>query len=342
MRRVLIAVLLVGLLNGCGFGGDVGWELGVRRVALSLAFADEDKAEPVDPRVIVRLIPAPDAALVPDADLGNIPTVLGPKCPAAPDNARIVDVANVGIERPFAAGRYARHNQGTLKIQGAIEITLPFPRQTTWDVEDLHEVEPPDVLEDPTGPFAAPDEERGPPYSGEDPGAPMWEYSVRKTYTSQFTVVDTYRLTSRRVLLLKRETITSDGSTTFTPDPPITFLEHAQGEGRAWRSAGIDQSTGQAMYIDAIAEKREGVDVCGTVHDAYRVVMQERMVNLATGETSGTSDEAPNVYHVATQLGGQILREEQHFTQTITTPDGAAIIIWDYSSTQDSTEPSVR
>jgi hypothetical protein len=79
--------------------------------------------------------------------------------------------------------------------------------------------------------------------------------------------------------------------------------------------------------------------VCGTLHDALRIVVTERVVNLATGETSGTADGDPNVFHVASQLGGLVLREDVHFTQTIATPDGAAVVEWDYQSTQDSATP---
>ena len=218
-------------------------------------------------------------------------------------------------------------------------IRIPFPRVSSWELSDVHEVPAPAVTEDPTAPLAGAENAGDSFPSGETEGAPMWEYTVRKVLTAEFTVTDTYRLTSRRLLLLQRETTTADGAMTFTPDPPLTLVEHADGEGHTWRSAGVDVETGTAMVIDGLVERREPVDVCGTMHDAYRVVVTERMVNLATGDTSGTAEGDANVYHVASQLGGLVLREDLHFTQAITTADGPAVVEWEYVSTQDSTEP---
>jgi len=342
MRRMTQVLVLLGLSASaaCGTGAS-DFDMSVRRVALSLAFADEEKAEPVEPNVIVRLIPAPPEALVAGADLSNIPLSLPPKCPAAPEFAPVADVSTYGILNTPQPGTYRRHNEGHLIITGAIPIRIPFPRATRWELSAVEQIEPPPPTEDPTGPAAGAENavtfDNFP--SGETPGAPMYEYTITKVLTPQFTVVDTIRLTSRRVMLLKREVTTQDGTTTFAPTPPITILEHADGEGHTWRSAGMDSTTGAAMYVDGLVEKREAVDVCGTMHDTYRVLVNERMVNLETGETSGTNDGDPNVYNVATQLGGLVLREDLHFTQTITTPDGAAIVEWDYVSTQDSTTP---
>jgi hypothetical protein len=338
---MLPLLVLVGLVaaTGCGSGsGD--FDMSVRRVALSLAFADADKAEPVKPRVVFRLIPAPPEALGGPVD--RIPLSFPAKCPAAPNGAPVVDQASYGIAAPPAMGTFKRHNAGSLTLQGAVPVKVPFPRKTSWELTGLHAVQVPVGPDDPTQPGAgaADSLNRFPP--GEGAGAPQWEYSVRKTLTPQFSITDTYRLTQRRLLLLKRETKTQDGTISFVPDPPITFLEHADGEGNTWRSAGVDQKSGTAMVIDGRVDKRESIDVCGTLHDAYRVVVNERTVNLATGETSGTADGDPNVYDVATQLGGLVLKEDLQFTQTITTPEGTAIVEWDYQSTQDSAAPETQ
>lgn len=339
MRRLVTLAVLLGLVSGCGTG-TADFDLSVRRVALSLAFADEDKAEPIEPNVIVRLLPAPPAALVPDADLSNIPLSMPAKCPAAPPGASVVDVGTYGILKPPTPGVYTRHNEGYLTLLGALPIKLPFPRITRWELRDLREVPPAEITDDPTAPGAGAENvlDNFPP--GETAGTPAWEYTLHKVLTPEFSVTDTIRLTSRRVLLLQRDTTTQEGTVTFTPDPPISLLEHADGEGHTWRSAGVDNASGTAMLIDGLVEKREPVDVCGTLHDTYRVVVTERLVNLATGETSGTDDEDPNIYNVASQLGGLVLREDVHFTQTITNAAGeAAIVEWDYQSTQDSSQP---
>lgn len=341
MKLVTPLFVLLGLsaTSACGTGvGD--FDMSVRRVALSLAFTDEDKAEPIEPNVVVRMLPAPPEALVPDADLSNIPLSTPPECPEAPVGAPVVDVGTYGILNTPTPGTYRRHNAGHLILHGAIPIKIPFPRATRWELSPVTEVPPPELTDDPTGPAAGADNwaDNFPP--GEPEGRPAYEYTVHKVLTPEFQVTDTIRLTPRRVLLLKRETTTTGATETFTPDPPISLLEHADGEGHEWRSAGVDDTTGTAMLVEGLVQEREPVDLCGTLHDTYRVVVTEQMVNLATGETSGTNQDDPNVYNVASQLGGLVLREDVHFTQTITTEDGTASIVeWDYQSTQDSATP---
>ncbi|MEN3272545.1 MAG: hypothetical protein V7636_1306, partial [Actinomycetota bacterium] len=60
MRRIVLLVLATALVAGCSTGHR-DLELGIKRVALALAFADEDKAQPVAPKVVYQLIPAPPA-----------------------------------------------------------------------------------------------------------------------------------------------------------------------------------------------------------------------------------------------------------------------------------------
>jgi hypothetical protein len=340
ITRASTFLLLLGLTSSAACGtGAADFDMSVRRVALSLAFTDEEKADPVEPRVVVQLIPAPPEALRPGADLTNIPRSVPAKCPKAPEGAPVVDVGTYGILKPPTTGVYRRHNEGGLTLFGAIAIKIPFPRASVWEISDLTEIPPPSPVEDPTAPLGGVENatDNFPP--GEVAGAPMWEYTVTKKLTPQFTLVERYRLTSRRLLLLQRETITTEGSTMFTPDPPISMLEHGDGEGHTWRSAGVDSASGTAMVVEGSLERREPVDVCGTLHDTYRVVTIERLVNLATGDVNSTNEEDPNIYFVASQLGGIVLREDLHFQQTIATADGPAIVEWDYQSTVDSVTP---
>ena len=168
-------------------------------------------------------------------------------------------------------GTFARHNAGNLTIQtGTLPIKLPFPRKSKWELSDLHACRCPAGPEDPGQPAAGAENvlDNFPP--GEEAGAPQWEYTVRKMLTPQFSITDTYRLTQRRLLLLKRDTTTQDGTISFVPDPPISFLEHAAGEGNTWRSAGVDKATaGDGRRRSRPRKERESVDVCGTLHDTY-------------------------------------------------------------------------
>jgi hypothetical protein len=85
--------------------------------------------------------------------------------------------------------------------------------------------------------------------------------------------------------------------------------------------------------------------------DSYRVVSTERIANLAgtTVYTSATSDTnnapgstgpgKPNVYHVATHLGGLLVADEQHTVTQLNTEFGPVTIIVDSVATLRSTTP---
>ena len=344
VRAFCAAAFAALVLAACGGGDGDDFSTGVRRVALSLAFSDETKAQPVEPERIVQLIPAPEEFELTSPVTTVVPgTRLRPRvpfaCPTAPEQTPVTDIVSYGIKSTPRPGLYPRHNKGSLEILGAFPLKLPFPPFSKWAISEGAKVEPPALQDDPLAPAGGVDNwSQRPP--GEDEGAPMFDYQVRKTFTPDFEVIDSLRLTSRRLLLLKRETVAGAETFTFTPSPAITVLEHADGEGHAWRSAGVDTETGQAMVIEASVERREPVDVCGKVFDSYRVVMTERVVNLRTGETSGTDEADPNVYNVATQLGGLILREDLHYTQTINAGGVPTPVVWDYVSTIDTTEPA--
>ena len=328
LRTWIVLALVAGLTaTACG-SGEGALEIGIRRVALDLAFSEEELAEPVEPRRIIQVVPTPPDVQEP-ADLGRFrspppepPTVPFELCPTAPPGAVPAAPVTFAIDDPPAVGAYTRHNQGSIEITGGpFPITLPFPFITRWEIPAIEEAEVP------------------PPLGLGEPTTQV-EWDVEKILSPTFTVVDRYRLLPDKLQLVGRTTTNGDYTTEFVPDPPIDFYVFGV-EGSSWSSAGIDDEQGTAMLFQGSIESREIVDACGTPVDTYRVVASETMVNLRTGETSGTSEGDPNIFNVATQLGGLVVREDVHVTQTTRDPDtGSALVAeFDYVSTVDSIDP---
>lgn len=343
-RSVAVAVSASVALAACGGGSQPSLRLGARAIALDLAFAKKELAQPVAPEVIVQIIPAPpqvasgqmplESAAVPP----NAPTTLPPPCAAAPPGTAPAAVAPVGITRPPRPGRYKRHNSGTFGIKaGALDLRLPFPPETFDDVSPAREVAPQSMADAAANLVGA-----GKPAPNQ-PGSGVFEWDVRQEITASFVITTTYRLTRDALAIVRRVTTTMAGESAFSPSPPVTVMELNQGVGRTWRSAGVDSDSRTALFIDGTIKATEPVDLCGAVVDSFRVATSETFANLATGESSGTNG-AGNVYNVATQLGGLFVSTEQHYTQqTRDKATGTPIVLsFDYVSTMNRPEPTAQ
>jgi len=321
-------VLALALAAGaCGGDGPGRLEFGIRRLALDLAFVDEDAAPPAEPRHVIRLVPAPAELLAPDADFAEIddgdfePPVLE-LCPEAPPEATVGVSASPSIIEPPAAGTYPRRNTGFIEIQGAsLPIKLPYPFFTAWEISETEERTRP-------GPF-------GTPGSVE----PARQFTVTKTLSPDFTVTETYELAPEALLLLERVTVANGVETRFRTDPPIEFFRFGA-EGDEWTSAGADTENGFGVLVQARIADRAVIDVCGTLVDTFQIAYTEQVVNLRNGETSGTNETEPSAIYVAPQFGGLVIREDLHTIQRTTDPDGAPVVVrFDYVSTATSIEP---
>ena len=334
MKRSSVALLCALALVACSTP-DRKVELGVKRVALSLAFAEQELAEPVAPRVLYQLVPAPpglieSAPITPPAQIDfELPAYL--TCPAAPDGA----VAPVAAKRvavaPPPAGTYPRRNTGTVTLEGGvIPINLPFPPFSLWEygTPTPTEVTPSAVAGTATQVPAEP--------------MPADEYDVVKTLTPEFTITERLRRTPNGIEMLKRTTRANGVETVFTPEPPI-IIHQFQVEGERWVSSGVDRETSAAMLFEATIQSRELVDVCGTMVDTYRVTFTEQLVNLDTGEVSGSQPGDASTYNIAPHFGGLIVREDVHSTfQTHDPNTGTPIVVrFDYVSTTSTMEPVV-
>jgi hypothetical protein len=73
MRMKIVALALASMLAGaCGPSAPDRLEFGVQRIALDIAFVDEDAAPPPAPEVIVQLIPAPPEVYEPGFDYRTV------------------------------------------------------------------------------------------------------------------------------------------------------------------------------------------------------------------------------------------------------------------------------
>ena len=345
--RAAVVIALAGtLVSACASTPVDEVRISVKRIALSLAFENEDLAQPVAPEQIIRIIPAPPE-LVASGDLEpyrtpDRPVDLKlepepPTCPAAAEGTAVSEPVGITIDEPPKAGWYRRFNKGKLSIAGGpIPLTLPFPRNTLVEIRDVHEVERPNV-----------DRRAGDVFTDEAPAAKDLATQTRGTTTSTrftvshqiatVTVTDVYEYDASGFRLVQRTTKTDAASSVFTPTPQIVLTELGN-YGNDWSEGGSDRETNTAMVVRGAITKQEPVDVCGVLVDSLRFENEEQMVNLGTQELSGTS-EVPNAYNIAPQRNGLMVREEKHFSQVVDFDGLKLVINWDYVSTLGNLEP---
>jgi len=128
--------------------------------------------------------------------------------------------------------------------------------------------------------------------------------------------------------------------TTFTPSPPPTVYQFGV-ENDEWRSAGVDTETSTSILITGKILKREVVDVCGTLVDTYQAQYTEELVNLDTGEVSGTDPAATSTIDVAPQFGALVIKEDMHTVSHVRDPKSGSplTITLTYVSTASTIEP---
>ncbi|MEY2424469.1 MAG: hypothetical protein QOI61_41, partial [Actinomycetota bacterium] len=219
--RFVALTLAVSLLSACGATKPERSSIGVVPVQLGLAYSDMKLKVDLPPQVIVHFLPA-----LPDDILGAFPgagpflppnPALSPfACVAAPSDAPVLDVAPTAITTPPKEGTYLVQNTGTLKIGGAIPITLPYPPFSKLVIRGVKVEDVKDV------------------YAG----------SVRKTtfivedqILPNFKTVSTVQYDAGELSLLARETVTDGASSFFTPTPAVEIFRFA-GPGGSWQAAG--------------------------------------------------------------------------------------------------------
>ena len=366
MKRtpVLVVVALCGVLvAGCAKHEDP-LEIGLRRVALDLAFKDETKAEPVSPRQIVTQYELADASVaeeVPDEPepVRKAPRVIvipprkaEPQCVAAPAGANYDVPSYPVVKDPPAIGVYTRRNTGTVKLEtAAFNLELPYPPRTTAEITDIAQVTASSYLngEDAES-LGLPGEVRSSP----DAFPPRTEFSLTRTGPSGSKTVDRFRYSSGGTTggdflwLIRRETTVSGVKTVFNPTPPIRYIRLFVPEGGTDAEstyAGVDRTSNTALSVHSKILNRESVDVCGTVVDTFRVQIEENFVDLSKTPpvVSGNENGTANFWNIQFDHGLLIVREEVHSTYRGTAEiAGAPVPVtlrYDYTSTIDDLSP---
>lgn len=320
------------LLTACG-RGDGRTQIGLKRIALDVAFAEDDKARPVEPRRIISIVPVePDFSV---EDLSRFrtgallpPPPLLPDCPKAKPGTFPKEPVTLFFRSAPAPGTYLHHNVGTIKITGGpFPITLPYPYLSTSEIKNVK------IADEVSGQEQLPEAVRS--LLG---ATKVVTFDVVRRIGT-ITVTTSYRHDESTLSLVAREVKTDAGTTVFRPSPSLTIVRFETGENDTWSSAGIDTDTNTSALIQGRIEKREFVDLCGTVYDAWKVISNESEVNLDTGEQSGTDVQQPNVYRFGPHLLSIPLVEEGHFTQVVQVGDARVVLEWDYTSTLMSIRP---
>jgi hypothetical protein len=331
LRTWAAALAAAATLPACAHHG-AHVQIGVRRMALDLAFKDPSKARPATVEQV--LVPAPEApvsnflanqsprsliaagpALRPEA-LGPPPH---PACPTAPAGAVPRAPAPLFIKTAPAAGVYRQHNSGAFEITGGPAAKGPYPAASQEEVRNVKTESTPG------------------PLPGQGPTTVV-TYEVVQPGVQGGSTVASYQITATELDLVKVESATAAGTTTFQPSPPVTLMQFGR-EGTSWSAGGVDPSTGTAMVVQGSIVRRENVDVCGTVYEAYRVTSTEQVSNVADGYNSQTDANDPNVYDVATGLGGLFLSQHVHTTTTFDVNGSPVTVALNYTSVFDSAQP---
>lgn len=317
--RFLAIGAALALLSGCAAPDRT--VLGARRVGLDLAYSDDALKVPIPPRIITQYFPAlPEelAAAFPGFNPVKVTPVPGPfACPKAPADAVPEDPATVAFATKPVLGTYLSHNVGTIKLNGAIPITVPYPIYSKLIVRDVS-------TKDTTVPVTG--------------TIRTTTFVIEDQILPNYKIISTYTYDARVLNLVERDTDINGAKTTFVPSPAVEVFAFA-GPGATWNSAGIDTATSNSLAVSGSIAATEPVDVCGAMIDAQKASTNEMQVDARTGNQSGTRTGKPTITHWATQYGGLQIRRETHSSQVVQTQSGPISIDTDVVSTLMSIRP---
>ncbi len=315
----LLLIVLALISSGCAGSNADKTEIGVQPVALSLSFKDPSVVTPLPPRVIVTLIPALPSDILklnPGFKFPKGPTPPSFACVPAAAGTRPDIVATVAIVKPPREGTYLMHNTGSLEIQGAINLKLPYPPVSKTIIRDVKKDQ----------------------VAGLFGNTNVTSFIQETQITPTIKTIEKFAYDADSLDLVQRTIVNGDAQSTFTPNPAVTVFPFT-GSGSDFRGAGIDPSTLSALAITGDVSNKVAVDACGTVIDTYQANTTERQLDVSAASTSGTNTNEPTHTWYAPQFGGLVIKRESHTTQVIKTDAGAGVVIIDVVSTLLNTEP---
>ncbi|MEY2425968.1 MAG: hypothetical protein QOI61_1540 [Actinomycetota bacterium] len=338
--RVLILLTVLGLVaSACGGGGGPDFTIGFKRLALDLSYKDEKLPEFFKPGSVN--IPQEVGYLAPTfvaPKLAPPAIAKAPGCPVADPEAKPEQPATVFVTKPPAAGTYTTHSVGFIEIGTAQPIRFPVPPRGLFEIRDTKESTTEDAVNGFTEVITY--DVFTPSLDGGTTASYKVTYSPATTVGTVTQAATVAKAAAGEMVLTRLQIKSSATSLDFRPDPPVTIISFRSGQGTTWNSAGIDRVSGTSMVVSGNVTRRINVDVCGNWFDTYEVVSNEHIVNLESGFRSDTDAQDPNVYRVATNLGGLFIQSHHHVTTTVTGPDGVpASFTVNYDETFDSVKP---
>jgi predicted small secreted protein len=339
----VLAIVLCALVStACGTSGGASFDVGLQKVALDLAFKDEEAAKKVPPaRALEPVMVESQAELVmaaPElierrggAPRRHLPVVAYAHCPEAPRNAAPAKVLVRAVDRPATAGRFLYRDEGDFELTGPFSFKGKLPQFSYRDYRN------PQVVPQPNNRVT------------NEPVPPNYTWEVVQPLGSDNYISRTFQATPTALQLVSLVYRFGNSVFQFRPTPAITMMDLGENltETATWDSAGTDPNTGTSMVVRGGVEKREFVNACGEIVDTYKIRNSERIVNLRgpvpfTSDTDDTRNAPgatgpglPNYYWVAPHYGGQFMGEETHTSTTI----GTSIISIDGTSFISDLEP---
>lgn len=342
-RRLLTLAVALGLVL-CACGGDRGpdFTIGFKRLALDLAYKDEKLPEYVAPNGVV--VPPEVGFLAPSFVAPKVappPAIaVAPKCPEAEPGKRPLKPATVFVTKPPPVGTYTTHVKGYAEIGAANPVRINLPGRGVQEIRDVKQTNTEDPINGPSQVITY------------DLFVPTLDGGTTTTYRVTYSPATTIgtvtqnvpglpKAASGQLELIRLQIKSAAHNLDFQPDPPVTIMAFRSGQGTSWNSAGTDRRSGTSMVVSGSVSRRVNVDVCGDIYDTYEVISNEHIVNLETGFRSDTDPQDPNVYRVATNLGGLFVQQHIHATTSVL-GDGAAapsVVTVNYDQTLDSVTP---
>jgi len=308
-RAIAGALALVLITSACGPNHAPRTLIGVRKVSLSVAFSDEALKPPKAAPVVEYVLPLGglDAVKVALPPLPKLPAF--ELCPKAEDGATPDVPATSNIVRPPEPGTYLKRNTGTVKVNGAVPIALPYPPITQLVISHVETKTVDDV------------------YYGKEP---ITTFESEETLAPGLSVKSYYSYNPRELDLVKEEVITNGEITAFNPVPAVQVLPFT-GPGNTWAGGGADPDTKTTATIQGdIAGARELIDVCGKIVDTLKVSTTETRAAVLDQAVSGSGNpdhpNAPIVQNYAPQFGGLVVHREEHSQRTLKT-DGPPVTL---------------
>lgn len=262
--------------------------------------------------------PPPRIVTVTPPPRPTTPTTVPAYCAArAPGVA--AEVAGPSIDNLPAEGVYVYRREGSAKVEGA---TTDMTGAVTRRIADAHEVQNSDGST--VRRFSVKQVEGGLQQPDQTSAATTTFYEVDPNSRTRPGGVGVGGLGTRDVDIDDEEpfagvkiravmTESPEGTDAFHPATPIRIAtlplvpeaEYWGDEPHETSEQGTDPLTGARMTVQHRTVARETVDVCGTLHQAWRVAVQGQFSTF-----EGDAVFFKSTLDIASQLGGLILRDE--------------------------------